>query len=696
MVLEFLPLVVVVALAALLGLTAISKRLDAAVSQVALGVFGSWVDARATVTRQQQQYLHSAHVGTTYRLYAARTFLYATVAAVVGSVGGVYLVATVLTVLSRAGMAERLPDIVQTLVPSPAGLSLVSGFLVLLVSSATVGVLGALATYQVRWAIPKYVAGERERRIDNTIKRNVAFVYALSRSSMSFPKNLRVLARNQPTYGETAAEMAITVKEIDLLGTDVLSAIDRLGERTPSQELQEFAENLTSVLQSGQSLSAFLREQYEYFKNEEEAQQQAFLELLSTLAEAYVTVFVAGPLFLLTILVVIGLMLGETLQFLRAMVYLILPLATLGFVVYLDTITEDVREAVSEQTVAPEAGRFTDVRVDAGRRGVAVPGGQEALTRNRYRLHLYRRYRPILNRLGDPVRSVTERPVLVLAVTVPLALLWTLAGWWPHLAAGEFDAALYDDPIIQATLFVVATFAVTFEVANRRRKAIEMAIPDFLDRLASTNEAGMSVVESFGRVVRSDLGALSEELERTWADIVWGAPVENALARFQRRVNTPAVTRVVTLTTNAMSATNDVGPVLRIAADEAQAAKRLERERRNEMLTYTVVVYLSFFVFLVIVVALDMIFVPAIPTGGMGAGAGGLGGVAGGGIGGGLQQVTAQEKAAYSLIFSHAAIVQAVASGFVAGQMGEGSVKAGAKHATVMLTIAYGIFLFVG
>jgi len=40
--------------------------------------------------------------------------------------------------------------------------------------------------------------------------------------------------------------------------------------------------------------------------------------------------------------------------------------------------------------------------------------------------------------------------------------------------------------------------------------------------------------------------------------------------------------------------------------------------------------------------------------------------------------------------------VQAVCSGLVAGQMGEGTVKAGAKHATVMLVIAYSVFLIIG
>ena len=695
MVVEFVPLVVVVLLIVGMALIQYSATADRTFTRIALAIFGTFTRERAQRRHQQRQWLDGAHVPATYRVYASKTYLYATIAAVAGAVLGVYAIAGALVAASSTVIMDAFPGFLQALAVGPEELGLLEGFTLVLLSSATVGVFSGYVTYRLRWALPQYVSGERRRRIDSSLKRNVAFMFALSRSGMPFPKILGILADNRAVYGETADEVTVAVKDIEYFGADVLSAIQRLRDRTPSQHLEELAENLSSVLQSGQSLSAFLEEQYEFFKNEEEAQQQAFLELLSTLAEAYVTVFVAGPLFLITILVVIGLMLGGTLDFLQALVYLVLPLATFGFVIYLDSITEDgqVQSADDRETIGRD--RFPDVRLTQERTEVArTDGGTERLEANRYRLRIYRRLKPLLQRLRDPIRLVTEQPTAILWVTVPLGMVFALSQWMPHLMAGTMNLEPYDDAFVLATLFVVGTFAITFEIAARRVKALESAIPDFLDRMASTNEAGMSVVESFERVVTSELGALSTELQRTWADIVWGARVENALLRMQYRVETPAVTRVVTLTRNAMSATNDIGQVLRIAADEAQAAKRLERERRNMLLTYTVVVYVSFFVFLVIVVALEMIFVPAIPTGDLAAGANG--GVPGGGLGGGIQAVTAAEKEAYSLVFFHAALVQALASGFVAGQMGEGSIKAGAKHATVMLAIAYAIFLVIG
>jgi flagellar protein FlaJ len=208
----------------------------------------------------------------------------------------------------------------------------------------------------------------------------------------------------------------------------------------------------------------------------------------------------------------------------------------------------------------------------------------------------------------------------------------------------------------------------------------------------------MAAVESFGRVVGSDLGALTAELERTWADVQWGARIEHAFGRFRERANTPAISRVVALATNAMRASGDLGPVLRIAADEAKAARRLERDRRSELLTYLVVIYIAFFVFLAIIVALDVIFIPNIPVADAAA-------VPADQLPGGdtttgpfsrASQLTQATKDAYGLVFFHTGLVQAVCSGLIAGQMGEGSVKAGAKHATVMLVAAYGTFLLVG
>jgi flagellar protein FlaJ len=154
--------------------------------------------------------------------------------------------------------------------------------------------------------------------------------------------------------------------------------------------------------------------------------------------------------------------------------------------------------------------------------------------------------------------------------------------------------------------------------------------------------------------------------------------------------------RAVALVTNAMHASGDIGPVLRIAADESRATWSLRRERRQVMLTYLIVIYISFLVFLGIIASLSVSFIPAVEEAAV-SGAGGASEVPGApsgptGITDGLGEI---DSFAYEQLFFHAAAVQAVCSGLVAGQLGEGSVKDGVKHVVVLLALTLVTFFVI-
>jgi flagellar protein FlaJ len=109
------------------------------------------------------------------------------------------------------------------------------------------------------------------------------------------------------------------------------------------------------------------------------------------------------------------------------------------------------------------------------------------------------------------------------------------------------------------------------------------------------------------------------------------------------------------------------------------------------MLTYLVVIYVSFFVFLGIIVALTVSFIPAIESASQSAAFSGDSGVTTG-VFSGLGEVN---TGAYTLLFFHVTLVQGVFSGLIAGQLGEGSVTDGLKHATLLVFVTYVVFLLV-
>ncbi|QAU12493.1 secretion system protein [Halorubrum sp. BOL3-1] len=737
---EYVPLAVAVGACLALALPLVDDRADLFVTRVALSAFGDYVGENETRRRAQRDRMRAAHVaGTTHRVYASRTLLYAAVLGVAGSVIGVYGAAGLLAALDvgEAAIREALPAQFGfvAVVARLADLGLGRLFVLLAVVSATVGAGLALGAYVARWRLLDQRAHARGAEIDATLPRTVAFMYALSRSGMAFPRVMDTLAENESVYGEAATELSVAVRDMNAFGTDSLTALQRISRRTPSDDLADFSENLASVLGTGQPVSEFLKDQYERYQAEAEAKQEQYLELLSTFAEAYVTALVAGPLFFITILVVIGLVLQDTLPLLRVVVYVGVPLATFGFVVYVDSVTQGVggTETVAESSLSdPDTPSVSGVRHatdESGDRGGsprfdggtasgdigpdggtavgrrpdgADPGGAGAdrWAASRERLRIYDRLRGVRRLIASPAETVLASPRTVFLAAVPTAVVGLLAFAFPVTLGTPIEmAGQIDGPIVAATAFVLAAYAVAYEFGKRRVRRVESAAPDFLDRLASVNEAGTAVVGSVRRVADSNLEALTADLRRTRRDVDWGADVSTALRRLERRVRSPMMSRAVALVTNAIRASGDIGPVLRIAADESRATWSLRRERRQVMLTYLIVIYISFLVFLGIIAALSVSFIPAIESAGPPGAGGGLPDAGGGvpsGPGGITDGIGDIEVAAYEQLFFHAAAIQATCSGLVAGQLGEGSVRDGVKHVVVLLAVTLVTFAAIG
>jgi len=691
----YLPSLVVVAITAAWLLAKVDRRVDRLLARFGRVIFGAVV----TDDTERKRVIESAYIGETYRSYASRTLLYALLAFVAGAIGGGYLV---------AGVLVSFETIVRTLAGLPSTIAVTFGFRVdyelilaertwwaiVVVGGLAIGVVLAVLAYVFRWKLPRSNAEVRRRSIEEGLPRTTAFMYALSRGGLEFPQIIRILGNNQEIYGETANEMTVAVREMDLFGRDMITALRRMSKRTPSEQFKTFSENLASVLQSGSSLAEFLHEQYERFREDAEERQAEILELLATIAEAYVTVLVAGVLFLITILLVFGLTTTDTLAFLQLMAYVLIPLANAGFAVFLMQKLESLGISrgggaglLDSRTVT------TPVRADPDVDSRRADGGLARDRENQRTLAVYDRLGRVKSVARRPLRTIIWNPTSVLYVAVPVALLAFLVRLPRALLGTGLNVRVLDDIVVQSVLLVLISYAVVRTLYTRRIDRIEAATPELLERLASLNEAGMSVVEGFERVRGSDLGVLTPEVERIYRDIEYGSKVDDALVRFGRRVRTTAITRVVTLLTNAMRASGQMGQVLRIAATQARADMKLRRRRRQQMLTYLVVIYIAFLVFLVIIVAVNEVLVPSLPESvprpeaeqlnrlGVNADQ--------------FSRLGQVDKAAYTLVFFHTALVQAVCAGLVGGQLGEGSLKDGTKHAAIMLTVAYVLFLVI-
>lgn len=188
-------------------------------------------------------------------------------------------------------------------------------------------------TYVSQIVYPDYRAGERRRLIDRDLPYAVNFIAAMASAGVVPATLLRDLAREK-TYGEVAREVAWLVRDIDLLGVDLLTAIQRATGRTPSRKFQEFLQGAKTTILSGGDLKAYFISKADQYMGENRRVQKEFLESLGLMAESYVTVVIAGPLFMLVMLSIMLLIGNASLSsegFLFLLTFVMLPIAHATF-----------------------------------------------------------------------------------------------------------------------------------------------------------------------------------------------------------------------------------------------------------------------------------------------------------------------------------------------------------------------------
>jgi flagellar protein FlaJ len=165
----------------------------------------------------------------------------------------------------------------------------------------------------------------------------------------------------------------------------------------------------------------------------------------------------------------------------------------------------------------------------------------------------------------------------------------------------------------------------------------------------------------------------------------WGVGFVDALYHFGRNLGTRLADRSVDLIAKASKAGGDVSEVLRAAARDTFEVVNLQQERSNNMIIYVIIVLVSFAVFLLIIAILVSSFLTTMATAGSAS------------LSSGSSSYGFMGKidiGIYKRLFSHAAMLQGIFSGLVAGQMGEGRFVAGLKYSAIMLLIAWVTFRF--
>jgi len=513
--------------------------------------------------------LESARMGVTVERYLSRAIHAGVIAGIAFALLGFWLTGIVVYTVG-GGSYTGVYNVFSIPFPERLGPQSPHTFPLQVAGAAVAFFVGFILVYLVALYYPSMQKRNRATKINLTLHNAVAYMYAMRKGGAEMMTIFRSLSENAMIYGEVALEFRQVVRDADFFGYDVVTALRHLMETTPSEKLKQFLEDMVSVMESGGDLVGFFSGRVRLYQEEARFEQKQFLQFLSLVAESYVTLFVAGPLFLIIIMVVMGMMGGMAILQLTAVVYLVFPIGSAIFILLIDIISikSDIVERFMRAKLLHE---YSDVPVYHRE-------GEEPFFS---RLAHYDRVRKLREFFRHPFEFFVRNYNYTLLVTVPIAVLYLVALFLavPHYQDLELYIDVIDDHVIIAFLIVFGPYSFFYEMWRRNIEGMEALIPEFLERMAGINQVGLTIAQAISIMVNTNLGLLSYEIRRIKRDIDWGASFSDALVRFEDRVRTPLIARTVSLITKASQMSGSIGDVLAIAASDAKMSDLLKRER---------------------------------------------------------------------------------------------------------------------
>ncbi|ELY60758.1 type II secretion system F family protein [Natronolimnohabitans innermongolicus] len=541
-------------------------------------------------------------------------------------------------------------------------------------------------------AIPYSRASARKREINMLLTDSVSFMYALSVGGLNQLEIIEAMAEADDTYGEVAKEFQSIVKETEYFDVDYRTAIRKQALETPSDELSQFLTDMLSIVNSGGDMESFLEDKKEKHMRTAKQEQELTLETLELFGEMYMTLSLF-PLLLIIIMVVMQMIPQAEVSdmMLYMTVYALIPLIGLAFLVMVSTVKHD--EPGDGYLTMGTGDERVETQHDRGLLDLGLvenfTGDHSVFDRVKNREGTYE----TMEVLKRPHIFFRDNPLFTLALTVPASLVIVATAMMNGSAPTSWDG-LVENTIwgtfiyIYVPLYVIAIPLAVFREWNvRHRNTVVSQLSEDLRKLSSSNETGLTLLESFQSVAETTNGKLAREFEVMHTKVKYGTSLKQALIEFNNKYHIPRLARTTRLITEAQEASNQISDVLRTAARASENHDDIERERKSRTRMQVVIIIMTFMTVLAVIGILQTQFIDTMaglesssPESDVDAG-----------MGGPLADADLSENIQVdmlSMLFFHAVTMQAILSGVICGYIRDADVLSGLKYSVALATIA--------
>lgn len=264
---------------------------------------------------------------------------------------------------------------------------------------------------------------------------------------------------------------------------------------------------------------------------------------------------------------------------------------------------------------------------------------------------------------------VSAKDVLLIAAPGAIAM-----GLFLYSFLKYFQEPFFDDMILFSFLIGVTPFATGKYFEFSRMRKMESEFPSFLADVSSGVDSGMSIPQAIYVTKDREYGLLNIEIEKMATQISWGIPFEKVFMQFTERTHSPYIEKLTYLIIEANKAGGDIREILQAASKNARELKNIERETDTMIKPYILICYITYFVFLIVILILYKTFILPLAGGASGFLTAGL------------------TPEGFTTLFFRMLMLQGLFIGLAAGKMAEKKIIAGLKHSIILIASGYIMF----
>jgi len=205
---------------------------------------------------------------------------------------------------------------------------------------AAVG-FGAL-TFAVFQILPSFRVKARSSKLMEEIPHFIGYMSTLATSGLSLEGIFKAIAREE-SKEEIVKDARLIVRNLDIMGMDLISAVTDLIHRTPTGSYSELLEGAIITAQSGGDLKEYFNATAKVQLEEKKMLMARTTESLGAVAEIYTILLIVFPLLAVIMLSIMGIMsptLGgfDLVTLINILTFAVIPLCGVMMLVMMDSM----------------------------------------------------------------------------------------------------------------------------------------------------------------------------------------------------------------------------------------------------------------------------------------------------------------------------------------------------------------------